>query len=133
VDGREADEIGALLFAAVRMVDPQAPAPPLLRLAEFQASLPSSVPRKLRKTLGEHAQRFATGPDHVEWVLAERHTANRAGALLAGDPAVSLPLVTGGPSDEAGLRRSREAQELVRFLLSPAHLALRREIGLAIP
>ena len=133
IHGREADEVGALLYAAVRMVDPQAPAPPLLRLAEYQTSLPSSVSRKLRKGLAEPARAFATGPDHVEWVLAERHSANRAGALFASDLMVSIALVAGGPADDAGLRRSREAMELVRFLLSPEHLALRRELGLAIP
>lgn len=131
--GREGDEIGAVLYAAVRMVDPAAPAPPLLRLAEFVSSLPSSVPRKLRKGLAEPARAFESGPDYVEWVLAERNTANRAGALFARDPAVALAMVTRGPTDEATLRRSREAQELVRFLVSAPYLALRRETGLAIP
>lgn len=130
--GREPDEIGALLYAAVRMVDPGSAAPPLLRLAEFTASLPSSVPRKLKKGLPEPARRFAAGPDFREWVLAERSTANRAGALFARDPAVALSVVTGGPTEETALRRSPEAQDLVRFLISPAYFALRRETGLAI-
>jgi hypothetical protein len=130
--GRDADEIGALLFAAVRMVDQGTPAPPLLRLAEFTSSLPGSVPRKVKKVLAEPARHFAAGPDWVEWVLAERNTANRVGALFARDPAVALAMVTSGPTDEAALRRSREAQDLVRFLVSSAFLALRRETGLAI-
>jgi hypothetical protein len=131
--GRQADEIGALLYAAVRMVEPSAVAPPLLRLAEFTTSLPSSVSRKIKKGLPDPARQFAAGPDWTEWVLAERSTANRAGALFARDPAVALSVVTGGPTDEAALRRSREAQDLVRFLISPSYLALRRETGLAIP
>ncbi|MBI2898320.1 MAG: hypothetical protein HYY06_32520 [Deltaproteobacteria bacterium] len=130
--GREPDEIGALLYAAVRTVAPQVPAPPLLRLAEFTESLPRALSRKVKKALPEPAQAFASGPDHAEWALAERHTANRAGALYSRDPAAALALVIGATPDPAAVRRSPEGVELVRFVLSPAFLALRREAGLGI-
>jgi cellulose synthase operon protein C len=116
---------------------------------------PEELVRTLRKQLSRRSLR-ALGPaaravvassrvDLTATLSALAAAANRAGMLMAGDPAVALHLVLREDPNLAGIRpdaaepvlqavRERsDLRSLIAFALSDAFFHLRREVGLALP
>jgi hypothetical protein len=140
------EETASFLGAAVQVAVPGfsglgAPDPELVR------SLRKSFTRRSLKTLGAAAHAVADrGELDVAGTLsALAAAANRAGMLMAGDPAVALQLVLREDPSLSGIRpetadpvlqavRERsDLHALLSFAVSEAFFHLRQEIGLALP
>jgi hypothetical protein len=130
---RESTEIGALVVAACRVGEVTLPAPAYAMLPEFQRSL-GKAPRKVKKLLPELARAvLKSEQDPIAWSRAAVSSLDRMAALAAGD--VSWVLASGG-RERAALGLSNEsagrARRLLAFVLSPAYLALREQLGMGV-
>jgi tetratricopeptide (TPR) repeat protein len=89
---------------------------------EEAATWKKSLPYKVARRLAELFQSFAdTSFSSAKWRRAVRHTANRAGLLVAGDVIAAARVLT-AEGDGEGVR------ELARFAASDEYLALRTKI-----
>jgi hypothetical protein len=136
--GEFADAVGA----AVRLIVPHytaigQPAEPLARRLE------KALSRKTRRALEEPARALAhqrPTPDLAAWRAAAAGTANRAGLALCGDVPTALDLLLRddsgrkpAPGDRlAALLSHPEAQSLLSFAATEAHLVLRQKLRVAI-
>jgi hypothetical protein len=130
---RESSEIGALVVAACRVGEVALPAPAYAMLAEFQRSL-GKAPRKVKKMLPELARAVeSSGQDPLAWARAAVSSLDRMAAIAAGD--VSWVLSSGG-RERGALGLSNEsaarATRLLSFVLSPAYLELRDQLGMGV-
>ena len=130
---RESTEIGALVVAACRVGEVALHAPAYAMLPEFQRSL-GKAPRKVKKLLPELARAVeGSGQDPLAWARAAVSSLDRMAAIAAGD--VSWVLSTGG-RERGALGLSNEsaarATRLLAFVLSPAYLELRDQLGMGV-
>lgn len=140
------EETANFLGAAIRVVLPSFtglgnPNEDLVR------TLRRALSRRNLKALGLAARAVASSPSlSVGATLSGlAAAANRAGMLMAGDPAVALqlvlredPTVSGARSDLAepvlhAVRERSDLRSLVVFALSEPFFRLRQEVGLALP
>lgn len=129
---REAAEIGALVVAACRVGEVILPAPPYAMLAEFQRLL-GKAPRKVRKLLPDLARAVAAaGEDPLAWSRAAISSLDRMAVIAAGD--VSWVLAENGERGTIGLsdEANARAKRLLAFVLSPAYLELREQLGMGV-
>ena len=140
------EETENFLGAAVRVVVPTFSA--LGRPSEdLVRTLRKALSRRSLKALGPAARAVASSPSiHLGATLsALSAAANRAGMLMAADPAVALQLVlredphvsvprseTADPFLQAVRERS-DLRSLILFAVSESFFRLRREVGLALP
>ncbi|HXU80763.1 MAG TPA: hypothetical protein VN914_05160 [Polyangia bacterium] len=69
--------------------------------------------------------------DVAAWAAGAQLTANRAGLLACGDLPTAVRAVTEDPGGR-GLTVEEAAADLIRWSVSPEHLALREHLGLAL-
>ncbi len=110
---------------------------------ELARRLEKALSRKARRALEEPARALAhqrPTPDLAAWRAAAAATADRAGLALCGDVPTALDLLlrddTGrkpAPGDRlAALAAHPEAQALLSFAATEAHLTLRQKLRVAI-
>ena len=140
------EETANFLGAAVRVVVPSfaglgKPSEELLR------TLRKTLSRRALRALGPAARAVAASPTHDLGATLSglSAAANRAGLLMAADPAVALQLVlredpaVSVPRTEMGdplfqaVRERSDLRSLMLFALSDDFFRLRREVGLALP
>ncbi len=140
------EETANFFGAAVRLVVPSfsglgSPSEELLR------TLRKTLSRRSLRALGPAARAVAAAPTLELGVTlsALAAAANRAGMLMAADPAVALQLVlredpdVSVPSSEMtdpffeAIRERSDLRSLILFALSDSFFLLRREVGLALP
>lgn len=130
---REANDVAAIVVAAVRLAGFEVPSPQYAMLAEFQRALGKEMSRKVKKLLPELAAPVAqSGQDPVAWVGAATASLDRLAAIAAGD--VSTVLAVGGARGQLGASREARARaaRLLTFVLSPSYLALRDRLGMGV-
>jgi cellulose synthase operon protein C len=131
---RDPTDIAALVVAACRIAGQELRAPHYAMLDEFVRQLSKEIPRRVRKELPEMTARIAAEqPDVLGWVSAATSSLDRLAAIAAGDVSHVLAAASGmrgrlGASVEAQERAAR----LLSFVLSPAYLELREQMGMGV-
>jgi hypothetical protein len=131
---REPAAVAALIVATASAAGVRVPSPAYALLDEFQRELGKALARKVRKAVAPLADRIAvSGQDPVAWVEAATASLDRLAAVAAGDVSWVLAasaVERGRPSasQESRARRTR----LLRFVLSPAYLTVREQLGMGV-
>jgi tetratricopeptide (TPR) repeat protein len=130
-------ELTVLLFAAIKIVNPQTPSP-----AEFTAqaeataaSLNKYLQPMQREQLKVIVARFikeGARANIKRWAQAVETTAARAGLLLAGDLDVAKRLVAAQAQIPGDLSPQERIKELMLFSVSESYFELRKRIGIQI-
>ena len=104
----------------------------LAGVPERARTLSKALPRRTRRVLAQVAPAVPEGGARLEaFCTAARRTANRAGLLLGGDITSALRHVLGETPSVEKVQRHADALDLARFWLSPACIALRRQLGVS--
>lgn len=129
---RDGTTVAAIVVAACKLAEVPIQAPPYAVLAEVEKLLSKALARKTRKLLQEICQRVVSSrADARVWATRAISSQDRVQALGAGDVTVVLAEVLGVTPDKVpALAKDDRALELLRFVLSPAYLELRRALGL---
>jgi cellulose synthase operon protein C len=125
--------ISAIVVAACHQVDVPVEHPPYPVLAEVERLLGKAIGRKTRKAIADSCVTLVrTGADPRAWCRRALASLDRMAVLAAGDSTVVLSDVLGVAPDKLGLSvdGNARAEELLRFVLSPLYLDLRRSLGL---
>ena len=102
-------------------------------LAETERLVGKAMSRKTRKAITETCRVVATSSaDARAWSKRALVSHDRVAAVASGDPAVLLSDVLGVTPDKLGaaVKGNARAEELLRFVLSPEYLEIRRALGL---
>jgi len=130
---RDATTIAAIVVAACRLAEVAFDSPAYAVLAEIEKQVSKAISRKNRKLLPEICHRVsASRVEPQAWSKRGLASLDRVQALAAGDVTPVLADVLGaseGRLSAAALTDPRAA-ELLRFVLSPLYLELRRALGL---
>jgi tetratricopeptide (TPR) repeat protein len=130
-------ELTVLLFAAIRIVAPQAPAPPEYN-AQVQATavmLNKYLQPMQREQLKVIVSRFlkeGARANLKRWAQCVETTAARAGLLLAGDLDVAKRVIASQPQLPGDLTPQERLKELMVFSVSDNYFTLRSQLGLQI-
>ena len=130
---RDETTIAAIVVAACRIVDVRVDAPPYAVLAEVEKLMSKAISRKTKKLIPDICKAIvSSGQDAKAWSKRGLMSLARAQLLASGDVAFTLSDLLGAPIEQArGLAKSDErAAEIVRFVLSPSYIELRRTLGL---
>src|SRR5690606_27188829 len=130
-------ELTVILFAAIRIVAPQTPAP-----REYTAQVQATA-----QSLGRYLQPIQLEALKVEvsrflkegaranikrWAQAVETTASRAGLLLAGDLEVAKRVIASERQIPGDLTPQERLKELMLFNVSDDYFKLRKQIGIDI-
>ncbi len=130
-------ELTVLLFAAIKIVAPQAPAPAEYN-AQVQAtaqSLAKHLQPMQREQLKVVVSRFLKDGARAnikKWAQAVETTAARAGLLLAGDLEVAKKNVAQAQQIPGDLTPQERLKELMVFGVSAGYFELRAKLGIQI-
>lgn len=130
---RDEVTIAAIVVAACHLADVKVDSPPYAVLAETEKLMGKALPRKTRKQLPALCAPIAARTAEARaWSKRALASHDRFGAIASGDPTVVLGEVLGTPVDRLGqaVPGSARAVELLRFVLSPEYLTVRRALGL---
>jgi tetratricopeptide (TPR) repeat protein len=132
---RSRDEvtIAAIVVTACRLGEVQLNHPPYAVLAEVERVVGKAIPRRTRKALPDVVRNVArSGQDGRAWSHRALVSQDRVATLASGDAATVLALALGVPPGRLGQATvgNARAGELLRFVLSPEYLDLRRALGL---
>ena len=111
------------------------PRPPYAIYPSIAGTVKKEISRRVKKAATDVAQEVArSGQDPMDWVVAARRSCDRMAAIAAGDVSIVLSDMLGQPRDRlsASLRESERAMNLLRFVLSPGYLDLRRKLGMGV-
>jgi hypothetical protein len=125
--------IAAIVVAACRFADVKVESPPYAVLAEVEKLMSKALPRKTRKQLPALCAPLASRTSEARaWSKRALASHDRFAAIASGDPTVVLGDILGTPVDRLGqaVPGNARAVELLRFVLSPEYLAIRRALGL---
>ncbi|MBN2193596.1 MAG: hypothetical protein JW751_12335 [Polyangiaceae bacterium] len=129
-----ATDVAAIVIALCRLAGVEVPSPQYAMLGEFERRLGRALPRKLKKPLGDIAERVRDeGHDPRAWIAAATSSLDRLAAIASGD--VSHVLAA-SPTTRGQLGASIESKEraarLLSFVLSKSYLALREQLGMGV-
>lgn len=100
-------------------------------MADATRAATKAMSRRVRKGVPELVQKIGDGGRPIAtFAIAAQRTFARGGLLIAGDLPTVLEVVIGRAPDRAAVCANETALDLVRFWISPAALASRRELGL---
>ena len=125
----------AVVVAASRQAEVQVESPPYAMMAEVEKLLGKAIARKTRKAIADVCRSIVRAGADARGLEQKRALAShdRVGAVASGDvSAVVLAEVLGAPPDKLGaaVKGNARAEELLRFVLSPQYLEIRRSLGL---
>jgi tetratricopeptide (TPR) repeat protein len=125
-------ELRVVIQAAIKMFQPERniPSADPAALKQYLTVLQKTLPPQALEPLMAVVPVLADGVDLELWMATALMTANRAGLLVCGDvvSATRVLLEQGG----GGLPPEDAVADLVRWSVSPEHLALREQLGLAL-
>lgn len=130
---RDEVTIAAVVVAACRLADVHVDHPPYAVLGEIEKLVSKSISRKTRKLLPAACAPIANSKlDARAWSRRALASQDRIAAVASGDPSVVLTDALGVPLDRLGqnVPNSPRATDLLRFVMSPVYLELRRALGL---
>jgi tetratricopeptide (TPR) repeat protein len=125
--------IAAIVVAACRLAEVPMDHPPYAVLAEIERLIGKAIARKTRKALPEPCRAIvAARIDARAWAKRTLASHDRIAVIASGDPSIVLCDTLGVPLERLGqaTQGSARAEELLRFVLSPQYLELRRSLGL---
>ena len=125
--------IAAIVVAACGLAEVAIDHPPYAVLAEIERLLGKAIARRTRKALPEICRAIvASRVDARAWAKRTLASHDRIAVLASGDPAIVLCDTLGVPVERLGQATigNPRAEELLRFVLSPQYLDLRRALGL---
>jgi tetratricopeptide (TPR) repeat protein len=129
-------ELRAVLLAVLKLFQPALAVPPADQAAVkhyfgvLQRTLPPQHLEPLMAVvplLGEQA----AATDVAPWARAALLTANRAGLLACGDVVTAAHMAAADAAGQ-GLSPEEAVTDVVRWSVSPEHLAIREQLGLAV-
>jgi cellulose synthase operon protein C len=130
---RDEITICAIVVAACRLAHVALDHPPYAVLAEVERQLGKVIARRTRRLLPDLCGAIVgRGADPRLWSRRALASHDRVEAIASGDPSVVL-LGTFGASEGAAVQTVKgnaRAEELLRFVLSPQYLQVRRGLGL---
>jgi tetratricopeptide (TPR) repeat protein len=128
---RDDTTMAAIVVAACKLAQVPIQHPPYAVLAEVERLVGKAVARKTRKLLPDLCRAIVSrGADARSWTRRALASQDRAGAIASGDPSVVLVDVFGGSDGNLAPVGDPRAEELLRFVLSPQYLQLRRVLGI---
>jgi hypothetical protein len=133
VRSRDDITIAAVVVAACRLAEVPIDHPPYAVLAEVERLLGKALGRKTRKAIGDACRAIARGGiDARAWSRRALASHDRVATVASGDAAVVLSDVLGASIEKLGpvVKGNARAEELLRFVLSPQYLEIRRSLGL---
>ncbi len=125
--------IAAVVVAACGLAEVAVDHPPYAVLAEVERLIGKAVARRTRKALPEICRAMvASRVDARAWAKRTLASHDRIAVLACGDPSIVLCDTLGVPVERLGQATigNARAEELLRFVLSPQYLDLRRSLGL---
>jgi hypothetical protein len=102
---------------------------------EISRAVHKEISRRVRKAAQEAARDVAhAGQDPKVWAGFARRSMDRMAAIAAGDVSIVLADVLNLPRHQlaGAIRDSDRAMSLLRFVLSPGYLELRRKLGMGV-
>ena len=130
---RDDTTVAAMVVAAFKLAQVPIQHPPYAVLAEMERRIGKAIARRTRKLLPDLCRAIASrGADARAWTWRALASQDRIGVIASGDPSVVLADVFGVPdgSPVQAVTGNPRAEELLRFVLSPQYLELRRSLGL---
>jgi hypothetical protein len=130
---RDETAVAAVVIAACKIAEVRIDAPNYAVQAEVDKALTKAIARRTKKLLPEICQRIAQSrADPRVWSRRAVATLDRVAALACGDVGVVLGEALGQPLDRVAehVTGNARAEELLRFVMSPHYLELRRALGL---
>jgi hypothetical protein len=131
---RDPADIAALLVVLCKLGGFELKAPAYAMLGEFERQLGKGLSRRARKALPDLAAPVAAqNPDPIGWVRAATSSLDRMAAVAAGDVSwVLAPDAHARGQLGASHEAQHRAQRLLAFVLSPAYLRLREQLGMGV-
>ena len=103
--------------------------------AEVSRAVHKEISRKVKKAIPDVAREVAqSGQDPRAWAVCARRSIDRMAALAAGDVSVVLSDMFNTPRQQlsGAVKDDERALSLLRFVLSPGYLELRRKLGMGV-
>ena len=125
--------IAAVVVAACRLSEVPIEHPPYAVLAEVERLLGKAIARKTRKAIADPCRAIVSErAEPRAWTRRTLASHDRVAAVASGDPSVVLCETLGVPMERLGqaVVGNARAEEILRFVLSPIYLDLRRSLGL---
>ncbi|MFO0676418.1 MAG: hypothetical protein U0169_07780 [Polyangiaceae bacterium] len=132
---RDDTALAALVVAACRVADVRVESPPYAVLAEFEKAIGKAISRKTKKALPPLCKAAVTsGVEPRAWAKRAMASGDRVAVVASGDPLRVLRAAFPEAGDRLPSIASTDprAQELLRFVLSPAYSEIRRALGLEV-
>lgn len=132
---RDDAAVASCAIAACNEVGQSLPNPGYAVFGDISRSVHKEISRKVKKSAQDIAKRVVDSrQDPKAWAGAARRSIDRMAVVAAGDVSLVLADVLRAPrQDLAGLVRENErAKDLLRFVLSPSYLELRRKLGMGV-
>jgi hypothetical protein len=130
-------ELTVLLFAAIKMVAPEAPSPP-----DIEKQIIGTIQQLRQYIQPVHIEglrmvvkKFLADGGKVNvkrWVQTVDITANRAGLLLCGDLEIAKKIIAAEPQAPGDLTAQEKLKELLQFSVSEQYHTLRAQLGITI-
>ena len=130
---RDDTTIAAIVVAACNIAEVRVDAPAYAMLAEVERLISKSIARKARKALPDLCRAVvSTRADARTWAHRALMSHNRIAAVASGDATAVVLDITGQTLERlpALIPGDSRVEELIRFVLSPTYLELRRSLGL---
>ncbi|MBL9028061.1 MAG: hypothetical protein JNL21_38070 [Myxococcales bacterium] len=130
---REDAAIASVVIAVCNEVGAAMQNPGYAVYAEVSRAVHKEISRRVRKAATESAQEVArSGQDPKAWAATARRSIDRMAALAAGDVSHVISDILNLPRHQlaGAIRESDRALSLLRFVLSPGYLELRRQLGM---
>jgi lipopolysaccharide biosynthesis regulator YciM len=133
VRSRDDITIAAVVVAACRLAEVPIQHPPYAMLAEVERLIGKAIARKTRRLITDACRAIVgTGADARAWSRRALASHDRVATVASGDVSVVLGDVLGVTTEKLGpaVKGNPRAEELLRFVLSPQYLDIRRSLGL---
>jgi hypothetical protein len=134
---RNSDDAGiaSLILAVCLEVGARVAPPSYAIFNETSRMVKKEISRAVRKAATDICHRFAqSGQDPLAWASAARRSIDRMAAIAAGDASIVLAGVLNAPRNDLSslVKESDRAKSLLRFVLSPGYLELRKKLGMGV-
>jgi tetratricopeptide (TPR) repeat protein len=125
--------VAAIVVACCRITEVRIDHPPYAVLAEVERLVGKALPRRIRKSLADVCQALVrANSDARAWSRRAVASQDRVATVASGDPSVVLSEVLGASVERLGqaVKGNPRAEDLLRFVMSPQYLEIRRALGL---
>lgn len=132
---RDDAAVASVVIAVCNEVGLNLPTPNYAVYSDLARAVHKEISRKVKKSVGDVAQRVAqSGQDPKQWASSARRSIDRMAVIAAGDVSIVLSELLRAPRHELAslVRENERARALLRFVLSPGYLELRRKLGMGV-